>query len=186
MHASDTDSRSIVSRRRVLAGGAGLLALTSDDPARAEVVMGEFSVSSDSATVDGPPERIDVTASGEYEITSNTVPEMTETTLQVHVGGEGQAVDDLDTQTAFDTAAGTFDLSADLYSHADVAQGDLMPAERGTTKTTDLLIRVVVSAVSGGSILAEDHVQDTTTVTLDYEGVVVALGGEGAVEVVDG
>lgn len=190
MHARDSDTESIVSRRRVLAGvgtvAAGGLGVAAwgTDRASAQVTMGELDVSGADETVDGPPNRIDVAVSGEWSVDASSAPEMTEVILQIHVNGEDAA--DLDTHTAFDATAGSYSVETDLYSHPAVMQGDLTPDAAGAAKTTELLIRIVARAVDGGDIVAEDHVEDTASLTLTADGMDVVVGGNGDVEVIAG
>jgi hypothetical protein len=188
MKPNDTDyDRSTVTRRRVLAaaGGAtlaGLAVLESGSRrTRAEVSMGEFSVSGDSATVDGPPAAITITASGEFEIQAPEPPEKVEQTLQVRLGGGDS--DDLARDAAFDTASGSFDFSTGLYSHQAVERGDLTPTSAGQTRETDLRVRVIVGASRGGELIAESYVEETATLSITQEAIEVSIGGSASVSI---
>lgn len=191
MSTHDSDSESIVSRRRVLAGTTTLAlgglgaALWPSERATAQVTMGTLEVSGDDATLSEPPSRIDVSVSGEWSVDSPTVPEQVKTTLQVHVNGQNGLVDDVAETAAFDQASGTFDLTADLLAdHAEVTASTFMPGEAAESQTTDLLVRVVVGAIVNGELAAENFAEDTASVTITKDGMVVELGGSGGVNVV--
>lgn len=176
-----------VTRRRVLAGagsavvaGGGLFALAPDD-ASAEVTMGDFSLSGADANVTDAPAAIDVRATGEWQVDAPSPPEQVQTTLQIEVNG---TADDLATDAGFDASAGAFDLEADLLDHRDVTADDLTPADPGATKTTDVTVRVIVSAVRSGEVVAEASVDGTKPLTLTRDGMVVSVGGEATMDVV--
>lgn len=182
------DRTSGITRRRVVAGlgatvatGGGVLALTDRDPVRAEVTMGELAIDDEAATVAGPPEKIRVSASGEFDVESSAPVERVDCILQVEVDG---TADDLATDTDFEDAAGTYDVAANLYDHRAVSTGDLTPADGPATTETDLTVRIVCAAIVDGEIAAEAVVEEAVTLAITREGMTVSVGGSGSVDVV--
>jgi hypothetical protein len=134
-----------LSRRRLIAAGGGLLVAggsalaIAPDRTAADVQLGEWSVDGTEATVEDAPQAIHVAASGRFEVSRPTTPEMCDVTLQIDVDGQ---VDDLDTTALYDTKTGEFSFeSVDLYSHRDVERGDLTPDSAGATATVPVGIR---------------------------------------------
>lgn len=178
------DSR--LTRRRVLAAGAGLLATgggiaVATRSSNAEVSMGELDVSGDSATVSEPPGEITIGVSGDYAINGHTPPEQARTILQIEVDGTS---DDLDESVFMDAVTeGSYSLSANLYGHRNVERGSLLPEGNGETSSVELTIRVILLAVSGGEIQTETFVEDTATLELTKDGMSLSVGGSGEVSV---
>lgn len=176
-----------LTRRRVLGVGGTLLAaggglgLSTRDATAAEVSMGELDVSGDSATVDEPPSEILVSVSGEYRVEGPSPPEQSRTVLQVRVGDTS---DDLDTGVYLDSPAeGSYSHSVDLYDHRAVERGSLIPQEVGETVEVPLRVRVILLAVTDGSIQAETYAEDNATLTLTLDGLELSVGGSGSVSI---
>lgn len=181
------EARSTVTRRRLLAGvgatavgGAGLLAISSE-PVRAQVTMGSFTLTGDSAELNDPPTSITATATGEYVVTASTVPDRVDKILQLRVGPE-PLVDSVVTEADFETKSGTINLSGDVYSHKDISRGYFMP-EEGATKTTAVTARLVVRVVVDGVLKSESWVEDSAPITIDHTGMVVEVGGSGSMTI---
>lgn len=151
---SRTDADSYSRRKLVatggalLAGGAGLTALASY-PASAQVTMGDLAVSGDTATVDSPPEHIDVSVSGEYSVGGGSTPEQVRTVLQLHLPNDD--ADDMSENVYMDSVeSGTYTLSADLMNHRSITDSMVTPSTAGETVTLDILVRVILLIVNGG------------------------------------
>jgi hypothetical protein len=176
-----------LSRRRVLLGagalalGTGSIAYATSERASAEVTMGQLSIDGDDAGVSNPPERIDINVDGEFSIASSQTPERVEVVCQVHVDG---TADDIATVSKFEVSDGTYSLSANLYEHRDVAQGDLTPSTSGEVVTTELTVRIICGAIVEGERVSEDFVEDSATIEITKEGMQVNLSGSGSVDIV--
>lgn len=183
MHVNSvTDS---ITRRKLLAGSAGLLAgagalqAVGTRPVRAQV-SGDFSVSGDAATVGEPPQAITVEASGDYSIDAPAPPEQARLVLQVHVDG---SAGDLAEVIHFDSLGGSYALEADIFEHRNITRGDLTPEAAGEQATWDVLLRVILLVVEGGKIQTEAFVEDTAELALTREGYDLTVSGTGSVTV---
>lgn len=162
-----------------LAGVSGVATLSSES-ASADV-SGDFQATGADATVSGVPSAIRIDASGAWSVESAGPIEQVRITLQARVDGE---IDDLATDVIFDATSGEYAVSADvLADHRDVDASAFMPDTPGETEATDVVIRVVVSAVRDGGVVAEASVEDTATVTVTEAGVAVTTGGQASVSV---
>jgi len=188
----DTDESSDqprVTRRRAVAsvaalgiGGVGLTSL-GGDTASAEVTMGDFTATGDSATMSTAPSAVTVSTSGEWSVNapSGTV-EQVMLKLNVAVGDGDDA--DIASDRVFDAVDGTFELDGELIGdHPDVTADMFSPSGGDAEKTTPVTVAVVVSAVQGGNIIAEARAEDTADVTVSEEGVEVRVGGSATVDV---
>jgi len=144
--------------------------------------MGELSVEGDSATLNDEPSEIAIDVSGEFQVDSNTTPEQCQLTLQCHVG-EDELVDDIATDTHFDTTAGEYQISGDLLDHRDVSASEFV-APVGETITVPLMIRIILSVVIDGSIAAEAFTEDNAPLEVTAKGIEARIGGSGSVEIV--
>jgi len=161
--------------------GVGTVAYASREASAQADVSGDFEATGDEATLSNAPAGLPVDASGEWRI--ETTGSLQQATVTLQVGYEG-SVAELDEAVIFDGTSGTYDLAGDaLSAHDDLSASDLMPAEAGGTRNTELRVRVVVSAVRDGSIIAEASVEDTVQVVVDKTGVEVAVGGTGSVQI---
>lgn len=176
-----------LTRRRAIAGAVvgatgvgGVAHLAGDASAQAEV-SGDFSATGDAATLSSPPAALRVDATGEWAVDTGGSLQQVQITLQATVGGETAALDEA---VVFDATSGTYDLSGDvLTNHDALSAAGLMPAEPDATRTTEVVVRVIVSAVRDGSVVSEASVQDTVEVAVDERGVRVTVGGSAAVTV---
>lgn len=186
-----TDSR-LLTRRRALASAAGigvggfsLAHLATGDAVAAEVSMGTLEVGGDTATVSGEPQAILVRVGGEYTIDAATMPEQARTVLQLHLP-DGTA-DDMDENVFMDSvASGTYEHEADLLDHRALDVADVTPDGPDDVVTMEILVRVVLLAVSGGSIQAEDFIESTAPIEIRPDGINLALNGTGEVTIQTG
>lgn len=191
--SSDADAQSTTTTRTVLAalavllasvGGGGVVLTSFSDGATAQAsVTGDFAVTGANETVDGPPSDVTVSASGTWDVTASSKPAMVEVTLQVLRDGQAS---DLSATSAYGEFNGSYDLSASLFEHDSIASGDLVPSTSGESKSTDVTLRVVVAVVDGGSVIAEEFVEDTATITLTRNGLEVSITGSGEIQVQTG
>ena len=177
----------MVSRRKYLIATAGvatgsLSGCIGSAQAQTDVEMGKLSVEGDSATLNDEPSEIVIDVSGEFQVDSNTTPEQCQLTLQCHVGDDPR-VDDIATDTHFDTTAGEYQISGDLLDHRDVVAGDFA-APVGETITVPLMIRIILSVVVNGSIAAEAFVESDAPLSVTAKGIEAQIGGSGSVEIV--
>lgn len=177
----------MVSRRKylILSGSiatGSLAGCIGSAQAETDIEMGELSVEGDSAELDDEPEAIDIDVSGEFKVDANTTPEQCKLTLQCHVGDD-EEVDDIATDTHFDTKAGEYEITGDLLDHRHVSASDLT-AKAGETITVPLLVRVILSVVVDGSIESEEFVEDEAPLEVTSEGIKTQIGGSGSVEIV--
>lgn len=176
-----------ISRRKALAGcgtaltGGLVAALGLTGRTRAAVEMDTLSIAGDSATLAEPPSAIMVQVSGEYQIDGPTTPDQARTVLQLEIAG---ASDDLDEAIFMDApTGGSYTLQADAFSHRNLERGDLLPTATGETRSVDVTVRVILLAVSDGSIMAESHIEKTAQVELTKDGLQMSLGGSGDIQV---
>ena len=177
----------MISRRKYLllsgtVGTGGLAGCIGSAQAQTEVEMGSLDIDGDSATLNDAPESIAIDVSGEFQVDSNTTPEQCQITLQCHVG-EDELVDDIATETFFDTVAGNYEISGDLLDHRDVVAAD-MTAPMGETITVPLVVRIILSVVVDGSIQAESFVESNAPLEITAKGIEAQIGGSGSVEIV--
>jgi len=176
-----------ITRRRAIAGAVvgatgvgGVAHLAGDASAQAEVT-GDFSATGDEATLSAPPAALRVDATGEWAVDTGGSLQQVQITLQATVDGETAALDEA---VVFESTSGTYDLSGDVLANHDALSAvGLMPDEPDATRTTEVVVRVIVSAVRGGSIISEASVQDTVEVVVDERGVRVTVGGSATVRV---
>ena len=176
-----------ITRRRAIAGAVvgatgvgGVAHLAGDASAQAEV-SGEFSATGDEATLSAPPAALRVDATGEWTVETSGSLQQVEVTLQVGYDG---SVAEIDETVVFDATSGTYDLRGDaLAGHDDLTATALMPDGTDETQTTELRVRVVVTAARDGSIVAESSVEETVTVDIGANGVEVTVGGSATVRI---
>jgi len=176
-----------ITRRRAIAGAVvgatgvgGVAHLAGDASAQAEV-SGDFSATGDEATLSAPPAALRVDATGEWAVETGGSLQQVTITLQATVDGETAAIDET---VVFDATSGTYDLSGDvLANHDALSAADLMPDEPDATRTTDVTVRVIVTAARDGSIVAEESVEDTVSIVVDERGVRVTVGGSATVRI---
>lgn len=182
-----TDSR-LLTRRRALAsvaglagGGVTLAHLATGDAVAADVTMDTLDVAGDSATVSGEPQAIMVNVAGEYSVDASTLPDQARTVIQIHVPPDDTA-DDLDENVFMDSvASGTYSHEVDLLDHRAIDAADVTPDGPDDVIVMEILVRVVLLAVSGGSIQKETFVEDTAPIEIRPDGVSLAVGGSGEV-----
>ena len=179
------DSDRTVSRRKyiigaaTLAGGVGVFTLTSQRT-KAQVSMDTLSVSGDSATMDQPPSSVALDVSGSWQI-DGTPPEQSRVVLQVEHASTSRDMDEI---IEMDTpASGVYQLHAQLLDHPEITGADLMPEKVGGKRETEIVVRVILLAVSGGEVQAETFVEDTATITMTKDGLELSVGGAGEVSV---
>jgi len=180
-----------ISRRQYLTTGitlgaatAGALAWPFGDGGRAQasVTMGQLSISDDEATVSNPPAEITLSVSGEWTVTAPSTPEQVRQVLQIEYDGTAE---DIAENVNFDGGdSGTYSLSANVFDHPELSGDVVIPAESGQVKTTEITVRVIVMVVSDGEIQQEASVEDTASVRITRNGIEIAVGGSGSVEVV--
>lgn len=177
-----TRRRAVASAAAVGVGGLGLTSLTGDTVS-AEVTMGEFTATGDSATVSNVPSTVSLSTSGEWSVTApNGSVEQVMLTLNAAVdGGDGA---DVASDRVFDATEGTFSLSGELIAdHPDVTGEMFVPADADGEKTTPVRVAVIVSAVQNGEVVADARAEDTADVTVTKEGVKVHVGGSATIDV---
>jgi len=177
----------MVSRRKfLLVSGSvvtgGLAGCIGTARGQTEVEMGSLDIDGDSATLDTEPESIAIDVSGEFSVDSNTTPEQCQITLQCHVGDDA-LVDDIAKEVYFDTVAGSYEISGELLDHRDVVKSDFQ-APIGETITVPLLVRIILSVVVDGSIVAESFVESKAPLEVTAKGIEAQIGGRGSVEIV--
>jgi len=179
----------MVSRRKFIAvSGAAATALATagcvgSASAQSDVSMGELTVDGDDVTLNSAPSAVNVSVSGEWNVTANQTPEQVKLTLQCHVGEDDPRVDDIATNTQFDKQAGTYEITGDLLEHRDVSADEFNVAA-GETVTIPLLVRVICSVVINGEMVSESFVEDTAPITVSAEAIETTVGGSGSVVVV--
>ena len=162
-----------------LLGGVGIVSVTSQE-ARAEVAMDTLDVSGDDASLSQPPSAVDLTVSGSWKIDGPT-PEQARVVLQVEYDGQAE---DMAEHLEMDTpASGDYSLSAQLLDHKHIDGAMLLPDSPGQVKTTDIVVRIILLAVSGGEIQSETKVEDTASLRVTNDGVQLAVGGTGSIDV---
>ena len=157
MQTPPFDSDMAVSRRKyilggaTLAGGVGLLTLTSDRT-KAQVSMDTLDVSGASKSMSQPPSSVTLTVGGKWQIDGPT-PEQARCVLQVEHNSTNR---DMDEYIAMDTpASGSYELAAQLLDHPEIAASDLLPNEAGQVRNTVIVVRVILLAISSGERQAE-------------------------------
>lgn len=176
-----------VSRRKFLAisgsvATGGVAGCVGSAQAQTDVGMGELNIDGDSATLNESPSAITIDVSGEFNVDANKVPEQCQLTLQCHVG-EDSLVDDIAKDTHFGTKSGSYEISGDLLDHRDVVASDFQTAA-GETITVPLLVRIILSVVSDGSIVTEEFVEQDVSLEITAKGIEAQLSGSGSVEIV--
>lgn len=172
-------------RKFLLTGGtiaastaAGLTLLTH--PADAQLTMGTLDVQGASKTIGNPPSKVTLSVSGRYELTGST-PDQSRVVLQVEHNSVSR---DLDEQINLNQImSGDYSLSADLLAHPEVEASALVPSTVGKTSENTFTIRVILLAVTGGSIQQETYLEDTATLSLTRDGLELTLSGTGSIQV---
>lgn len=176
-----------LTRRRVLTltgttllGGTALLTIPQDSTASAQVEMGSLSINGDSQALQDAPSAVTLEVTGSWELTG-TEPDQARVVMQVEFNSTSR---DMDEVMALDAPmSGNYTLSADLLSHPEVDAAALLPSEIGATADSTFQIRVILLAVTDGSIVAETFVEDTGTLSLTKDGLTLEVGGSGSISV---
>lgn len=142
--------------------------------------MDTLNVQGDTAELSQPPSSVTLTVTGDWEI-GGPAPEQSRVILQVEHDATSRDMDefiDMDTP-----ASGSYQLAAELLDHPEIYGSDLLPAEPGQVTNTEIVVRVILLAINSGEISAESYVEDTASIQLTNDGLELAVGGSGAVNV---
>ena len=176
-------------RRQYFAAGAtalttsGIASVALTDTARAEVSMDSLDVASTQRTLDSPPESVTLEVTGNYQL-QGTTPDQSRIVLQLQHGGTTREPDEI-LHYSEDIMSGSYTLTADVLSHPEISAEELMPGEVNQAKATEITVRVVLLAVSDGSIQNEVSVEDTAALSITKDGVTLQVGGTGSIEVTE-
>jgi hypothetical protein len=176
-------------RRQYLAAGAtalttsGIASVALTDTARAEVSMDSLDVASTQRTLDSPPESVTLEVTGNYQL-QGTTPDQSRIVLQLQHGGTTREPDEI-LHYSEDIMSGSYTLQADVLSHPEISAEGLMPAEVNQAKATEIEVRVVLLAVTGGEIQSEAAVEDTATLSITKDGVTLELSGTGGLTITE-
>lgn len=173
-------------RRRFLTLGStiavGGIALTTLPTTQADssVTMQGLSVSDASRTLSAPPTAVTLTVNGTYTL-EGTTPEQSRVVLQVSHNAVSRDMNEVINTDA--VMSGDYTLTADLLAHPEVDAEALLPESVDSTTGTEFVVRVILLAVSGGSIQSEAVIEDTVTLSLTKDGVELSVSGSGGIEV---
>lgn len=176
-------------RRQILAAGAttlttgGIASLAFTDTAHAEVSMDSLNVQDASKTLDSPPQSVTLEVTGNYQL-KGTTPDQSRIVLQLQHNGTTREPDETLNHSE-GIMSGSYTLTADVLSHPEISAEGLMPADVDQAKATELTVRVVLLAVSDGTIQKEASVEDTATLSITKDGVTLSVGGEGGLTVTE-
>jgi hypothetical protein len=176
-------------RRQILAAtgatltGATITTLAATDTAQAEVSMDSLNVQDASKTLDSPPASVTLEVTGNYQL-KGTTPDQSRIVLQLQHNGTTREPDETLNHSE-GIMSGSYTLTADVLSHPEITASGLMPAEVNQAKATELTVRVVLLAVSDGTIQKEASVEDTATLSITKDGVTLSVGGEGGLTVTE-
>lgn len=159
----------------------GAVAITRD--AQAQVSMDSLDVLDTQRTLSSPPESVTLEVSGSYELTG-TPPEQSRLVLQLQHSGTTREPDEI-LHYSENIMSGSYTLTADVLAHPEITAGGLMPDSVNQAKATEITVRVVLLAVSGGSIQRETAVEDTAMLSITKDGVTLQVGGTGSIEVTE-
>jgi hypothetical protein len=165
----------------IAAGGLATIALT--DTAQAEVSMDSLDVASTQRTLDSPPQSVTLEVTGNYQL-QGTTPDQSRIVLQLQHGGTTREPDEI-LHYSEDIMSGSYTLQADVLSHPEISAEGLMPAEVNQAKATEIEVRVVLLAVTGGEIQSEAAVEDTATLSITKDGVTLELSGTGGLTITE-
>lgn len=80
-------------------------------------------------------------------------------------------------------SSGTYELGVELLDHPEIRGSDLLPSESGQVTNTEIIVRVILLAITGGEIIDEVFVEDTASIQLTNNGLELVVGGSGSIEV---
>lgn len=174
-------------RRKYLAvaGGTALAATTlasiPQESAGASVSMDGLNVQDNDKTLNSAPSSVTLEVTGQYEL-QGTTPDQSRLVLQLEHNSTTREPDEILNHSE-GIMSGSYTLTGDVLAHPEIDASSLMPVNAGETKTTEITVRVVLLAVSGGEIQNETFVEDTATLSLSKNGVELAVSGSGGLTV---
>lgn len=169
----------LASTATAAAGGLGLVALWPERT-RANVSMGDLTVTGDSASLTEPPSKLVLTVDGQLQIQGD-VPDESVAILEVKYEGTAFSLDHAVFQNAPSDAE--FSLSGDVFAWRGLDPADVFPDTVGEQATAEFVVNLKAQAWRGGEVIAEDVVSDTAAVTLANDGMTVSTGGSGGMNV---
>lgn len=142
--------------------------------------MGSLNVQGASKTLGQPPTSVTLSVSGRYELVGST-PDQSRVVLQIEHNSVSRDMDEVINLN--NIMSGDYRLSADLLAHPEVEAAELVPTTVGQTAQSTFIVRVILLAVSGGSIQQETFLEDTATLSLTRDGLELSLSGSGGISV---
>lgn len=145
--------------------------------------MDSLDVASADKTLNSPPSSVTLEVTGEYEL-QGTTPDQSRLVLQLEHNSTTREPDEVLNHSA-GIMSGSYTLTGDVLAHPEIDAASLLPGEVGQVKTTEVVVRVVLLAVSDGSIQNETFAEDTASLTFDKDGVTLQVGGSGGFTVTE-
>jgi len=179
-------------RRTVLIGlgsivtGSVATTLVTQNTKAASIENSTFDIPNQDKTVNNPVQNAKINASGSFSIDANA--EVTRVVLRLEA-----TTTDTYTQLGFQNFSpnakqfsGDFSIGGTIVDIPTVGQDDINPVDRGTSKSLDLSVRLILEVYSDGSKIASDTVKDdfTFTVSKAEAGATMSLDATGNMTVV--